>query len=134
MTEEVGARDGRREGSGRGDMAEGQAAVDLRVAGGLEAHFRIEGAQADVFRRICEGACEGLAQEGCRLGIEVREPVHRSGGIVEGFSSGRVGGLNSGHARGSITGIKSKVRTSTRPRSEIRSSGMTTRASRECCI
>ena len=33
-----------------------------------------------------------------------------------------------------MTSMNSNVRTSTRPRSEIRSSGMTTRASRECCM
>ena len=44
------------------------------------------------------------------------------------------GGQHIGHVGVSSTGMNSKVRTSTSPRSEILSSGITTSASKECCI
>ena len=146
--EQVGPRHRRRIGAGLGDMAEAQPRVDGVVARRGEADFRIEGAHPGGRDALGQRPPEALGQERYRGVVMLGEARRRRLGVAEALvprhlgrqDAGRFGGrvhpaapLPGGSAFSS-TGVSANRVTSTSPRSEIRSSGITTSARSECCI
>ena len=134
VPKQVRPGDRRGEGAGRGDMSERQPRIDMGVRRGAKPQFGIKGTHAGIGGRSLHRLGKGIMQEGRGLLIEFGQAVHGSCRIAEAFRVRGVRGQDRCHVCGSNNGMISNFCTSTSPRSEIRNSGITTRAKRECCI
>ena len=134
VPKQIGPGDRRGKGAGRGDMPERQPRIHMRIGGGAKPQLRVKGADAGIGGRALHRLGKRLPQEGGGLLIEFGQTVHGSGRIAEAFRVRGVRGQDRCHVCGSNKGMISNFCTSTSPRSEIRSSGITTRAKSECCI
>ncbi len=121
-------------GSRRGDMTKAEPAIHLRIRRGHKADLGVIGAiSCAIWPAVLHDLRKGGPQKLGRLFIKLDQPGHGGRGIGEFFGSG-VFGRHNCHWALSITGIFLNWVTSTRPRSEMRSSGITTSANRECCM
>ena len=134
IAEEIRAGDRRHLGPGGRHMAEAQPAVGLEMRGDGDPHLGVEGAKAGVGAAGGQNLVELLQQKAGRLGVKLFQPGHRGGRVGECvMRRGRRGQDRHGiiHAKSSVSW---NFVTSTRPRSEMRISGITTSARSECCI
>ncbi|MPL60802.1 hypothetical protein SDC9_06364 [bioreactor metagenome] len=134
VAEQVGPGDRRHIGARQRHMAEAEPAVGLEMRGDGQPHLGVEGAEPRHRAAALQHLVEFRQQEIRRLGVELFQPGHRGLRIGEQLGRGgmrRQDGQRFVHSKRSVS---SKRVTSTRPRSEIRISGMTTSASSECCM
>ena len=139
--EQVGPRDGGCIGAGFRHMAKGKPAVHMGKAGRGDADFRVKGAIARGRGLPRQNLLEAFHQIAGGLFVQFLKARHGCGGI-KGFECRQSGGLFkrqgcyiAPHSSTSSNRSTTLNRvTSTSPLSEIRNSGITTSASRLCCI
>ena len=85
IPEQFRSRDRRGKGSGRRHMTEGQSRIDLRIAGGGEADFRIKRPDPHCRRGAVHCLLKVRRQKAGRLGIKVDQPFHGRFCICELF-------------------------------------------------
>jgi len=136
VPEQMRLRDRRRIDARPGDMAEGEPRVGERPGGDRKPDLGVAGADAARGATFPDDLVEAVDEKINCLLIEFDQPGYRRLRIGETLVQGdwrRVDQIL-GHAFSSNRSVTSNRVTSTRPISEMRSSGITTSARSECCM